>query len=278
MACWCQCRCHAQLRYPRWQLLLESRWHVRLASACSAYNQWVRYPIEWMFECMLAYTAKKVSLAYRQNSMNRLGWLIAYRLVVTLWVPCFATFETLASFSMSIWISCLDLLLGTVQIAAPRRQNQSILGSDEDVWGFGQLAPLILLIQPFSVVWEHLMVARSAKEQQREHEEDITAVAHKENLTSTATENSGLTTPKPSLQDSDVELQRPPPTLLQHLADCRPLKLSERSNHDPTSIEQILTRPCIFHIIIFFDAAGNPHRHSCHVQNGRPDAGDFWSF
>jgi hypothetical protein len=116
-----------------------------------------------------------------------------------------------------------------------------------DVWGFGQLVPLILLVQPFSVVWEHLMVARSVKEQQQEHEEDITAVAHKE----TSTTSLGSTTPEPSLQDFDVELQRPPPTLLQHLADCRPIKPSERNNHDPTIIEQILTRSRVFQIVIF---------------------------
>jgi hypothetical protein len=102
-------------------------------SACAAYNQWTRHPTEWMFESLMAYTARKACLAYKQNSMNRLGWPIAYRLVVTLWMPYFAIFETLASFSMSIWISCLGLLFGTVQIAALRLQNQSILGSDEDV-------------------------------------------------------------------------------------------------------------------------------------------------
>jgi hypothetical protein len=220
--------------------------------ACSAYHQWVRYPIEWMFESLLAYTARKVSLAYTRKSMNRLGWLIAYRLIVTLWVPYYSMFETLASFSMSIWISCLGLIFGTIQIAVPRQQNQSALGSDEDVWGFGQLVPLILLIQPFSVVWEHLMVARSAKEQQREHEEeDVPSVAHKEN--STATASSGLATPEPSLQDSDdVQSQRPPQVLLQHLADYTPVKPSKRSNdHEPTSVERLLTRSRIFHIIVF---------------------------
>ena len=90
------------------------------------------------------------------------------------------------------------------------------------------------------------MVARSAREQQREHEEDITAVA----LEETSTTSLGSTRPEPSLQDSDVELQRPPPTLLQYLADCRPAKLSERNNYNQTSIEQILTRSRVFHIVV----------------------------
>jgi hypothetical protein len=225
-------------------------------SACSAYRQWVRYPIDFLFERMLAYTARKVSLAYMHNSVNRLGWLIVYRLVVTLWVPYFAMFETLASFSMSIWISCLGLVFGTIQIAVPRRQNQSILGSDEDIWGFGQLVPLILLIQPFSVVWEHLIVARSAKEEEQEHEEDVTTVTQKEDVTAVtheenATASLGLTTPDLSIQDSNTQLQRPPQTLLQHFIDYTPARPSERLNHQPTSIEQILIKSRIFHIIVF---------------------------
>jgi hypothetical protein len=218
--------------------------------ARSGYHRWVRYPIEWTFECLLAYTARKVSSAYRQNSMDCLGWLIAYRSVVTLWVTYFAMFETLASFSMSIWISCIGLVFGTIQIVVPRRQNQSILGADEDVWGFGQLVPLILLIQPFSVVWEHLIVARSAKEQECEHEEDVRAVTQKENVTATATASLHPTSPEPSLQNSDLQLQRPPQTLLQHLADYKPVKPSERLHHQPTSIEHILTNSRIFHIIV----------------------------
>jgi hypothetical protein len=216
--------------------------------ACSAYHRWVRYPIEWTFERLLAFTARKVSLAYRQNSMDRLGWLVTYRFVVTLWVTYFAMFETLASFSMSIWISCIGLVFGTIQIVVPRRQNQKVLGSDEDIWGFGQLVPLILLIQPFSVVWEHLIVVRSAKEQELEHEADVTAVTQKENVTATASLNP--TSPEPSLQDSGVQLQRPPQNLLQHLADYKPVKPSERLHHQPTSIEHILTRSRVFHIIV----------------------------
>jgi hypothetical protein len=46
-------------------------------SACAAYNQWTRYFTEWIFENLMAYTARKACLAYKQNSMNRLGWLIA---------------------------------------------------------------------------------------------------------------------------------------------------------------------------------------------------------
>jgi hypothetical protein len=217
--------------------------------ACSAYHRWLRYPIEWTFECLLSYTARKVSLAYRQNSMDHLGWLIAYRLVVTVWVTYFAMFETLASFSMSIWISCIGLVFGTIQIVVPRRQNQSTIGSDEDIWGFGQLVPLILLIQPFSVVWEHLVVARSAKEQEREREEDITAVTHKEGATTTETIGPPAT-PEPSIQHPDMQARRPPQTLLQHLADYEPVKPSERIDHQPTSIEQILTGSRVYHVIV----------------------------
>lgn len=214
--------------------------------ACSAYRRWVRHPIDWVFERLLACTARKLSLAYTQNSVNRLGWLIVYRLVVTLWVPYVAIFETLASFSMAIWVSCLGLVFGTIQIVVPRQQNQSILGPEEDVWGFGQLVPLILLIQPLSVVWEHLIIAKSGRKQEREHEEHVTVTHEKSS-------SAGLevATPDPPLEQSDVQPQGPPPALLQHIANYRPVRPSERIQNQPTTIELILIKSRVFHAIVW---------------------------
>jgi len=214
--------------------------------ACSAYCRWVRHPIDWIFECLLVYTARKLSLACTQNSVNRLGWLIVYRLAVTLWLPYVAIFETLASFSMAIWVSCLGLVFGTIQIVVPRKQNLSTLGADEDIWGFGQLVPLILLIQPLSVVWEHLVIAKSTNKQEHEHGEHVT-ITH-EKTSRAALE---VATPDPALEPSDVQPQRPPAILLQHTADYRPVKPSRRIHNQSTSIGLILMKSRVFHAIVW---------------------------
>ena len=214
--------------------------------ACSAYRRWVRYPIDWIFECMLAYTARKLFVTCQRNSVNRLGWLVAYRLVVTFWVPYFAIFETLASFSMAIWISCLGLVFGTIQIAVPRQQNQSTLGSEEDIWGFGQLVPLILLIQPLSVVWEHLVIAKLPQAQEREHEEEVTVTHEK-----SSTAGLEVTAPVLTTQQPHAQPQRPLQTLLQHLTHYRPAKPSERTHNQSTGTECILIKSRVFHAIVW---------------------------
>ena len=67
--------------------------------------------------------------------------------------------ETLASFSASLWVSLLGLVFGTFQIMIPRSQNVGAVGlEEENSWGFGQLMPLILLVQPIGAVLEQLAV------------------------------------------------------------------------------------------------------------------------
>lgn len=102
--------------------------------------------------------------------------MLLHRIVVAVWVPYFAVFETLASFSTAIWIACLGLAFGTIQIAIPRKQNQPLLGANENIWSFGQLVPLILLIQPFSVVWEHLIYVPKKHSQEEESDRSINTV------------------------------------------------------------------------------------------------------
>ena len=159
-------------------LFISYAWKVGslFDGVCSAYQQWIRYPIQWAFEKLFTFTARKYAAARGQSNIRQFGWILLHRVVVAVWVPYFAVFETLASFSTAIWIAGLGLIFGTIQIAIPRKQNQPLLGANENIRSFGQLVPLILLIQPFSVVWEHLIYVPKKHSQEEESDRSINTV------------------------------------------------------------------------------------------------------
>lgn len=90
-----------------------------------------------------------------RNQRSRLRlWL--FRLAVAVYIPVTTVLECAASFSASLWVSALALVFGTMQIQIPRKQNLDLTASIEDNYrGFGQLVPLILLVQPAGAVFEH---------------------------------------------------------------------------------------------------------------------------
>lgn len=220
-------------------LLISYGWKVGglFEGVCSSYQRWIRHPIQWAFESLLTLTARKYLTTHIRKDTNRIAWLFAHRIVVAVWVPYFAVFEALASFSMAIWISCLGLVFGTIQIAIPRTQNESILGENENTWGFGQLVPLILLIQPFSVVWEHLIVIPNRSTEEESEERSISPVSK--------TATSITVDPHPSQQ------VRPPVSLLEYLVTYKAVKPTDRVPSQPTPIEQILLRSILFHINVY---------------------------
>lgn len=222
-------------------LVISYCWKVGglFEGVCFAYQRWMRYPVEWAFECLLVYTARRYSSAHRRGKTTRMAWLVAHRMVIAVWVPYFAVFETLASFSTAIWISCLGLIFGTIQIAVPRQQNQALLGGNEDTWGFGQLVPLILLIQPFSVVWEHIMVDPKANK-----DEDFEQQSSQDTV-------QDPTARKLSFQDHVPQEIHRSTTLLHLLSAYEPVKPAERMRFQPTPVEQILLHSRIFHANVF---------------------------
>lgn len=203
--------------------------------ACTAYHRWIRHPIQWGFEKLLTFTARRYYSAHAQSNTSRLGWLLLHRMIIAVWVPYFAVFETLASFSTAVWISCLGLVFGTLQIAIPRMQNQPLLGESENTWGFGQLVPLILLIQPFSVVWEHLIVSNQSTEEQSE-DQSINTVE---------------TTTYKEAESRVREDVRVPPLLLHHLVTCEPIKSADRILYQPTRVELIVLDSSLFYINVY---------------------------
>lgn len=113
------------------------------------FRRWARGPVEGLMERFLHKQAALVS----EGCRKRLGW--RYTAVMALYVTWVSTFELLSSFAASLHLSWIGLIFGTIQIAVPRAQN-SWWNSKENTWGFGQIVPLVLLIQPLGAVLEHM--------------------------------------------------------------------------------------------------------------------------
>lgn len=137
-------------------LVVSYLWKVGdlFASTRSLYGSRVRRPLERMIASALSKPAR------RYVETRRRRWLWQFRMLLVPTVPLIAFLELLASFSASLWISVLGLVFGTVQVVVPRNQNYEQIASQEDEWGFGQLVPLVLLIQPLGAISEHLYTGR----------------------------------------------------------------------------------------------------------------------
>jgi len=116
------------------------------------YHFVVRLPVRMLMEKPLC------AIARRYARRRQARYLIAFRLYLVLCLPLFAALETLVSFSAALWLSILGLVFGTLQIVIPRNQNLASTADLEEKWGFGQLVPLILLIQPLGALTEDLGV------------------------------------------------------------------------------------------------------------------------
>lgn len=116
----------------------------------SWYNRWIRFPIENLFIALLRRPAR------RYLRTQNLWWLWAFRVALSPALAVFAIMEFFTSFAASIWLSALGLVFGTIQVEIPREQVLPYTRDEEDSWDFGQLVPLILLVQPIGAVCEHI--------------------------------------------------------------------------------------------------------------------------
>jgi hypothetical protein len=123
-----------------------------------SYHNYIRDPLE---QSLFA-TLRAIAMRYDSRGRTRL-WLWVFRLILGIALPLLTILEVAASFAASIWLSVANLAYGTMQIVIPRRQMLPlvVLGSNENAWGFGQLVPLILLIQPLGVVFEHIWASEA---------------------------------------------------------------------------------------------------------------------
>lgn len=211
-------------------------------SVCNAYHGWFRYPVERRLKSLLAVLARRCKASAYARERHTLNlWLATYRMVVAIYVPYHAISETLASFSSSIWLSCLGLAFGTIQIYVPRHQVRSLLGPNEDQWGFGQLVPLILLCQPLSAVWEHLVIQRkpSAKDLSRRNPN--------------RPDQSLLVSMDVEAAQSEAMQQQAfdPSNLLQHLDTENPSDRVESTSVQQSSVEEILLKSRLFRLNVY---------------------------
>ncbi|KAF7515230.1 hypothetical protein G7054_g14680 [Neopestalotiopsis clavispora] len=117
----------------------------------ATYRNHVENPIKDAVLRCLTYAAIK----YRDSGRSWL-WLWTFRLMLGVALPTMAIIEYGTSFAASLWLSLTSLVYGTLQIFIPRNQMIPLTGFSENSWGFGQLVPLILLIQPIGVLFEHI--------------------------------------------------------------------------------------------------------------------------
>ncbi|KAM3070554.1 hypothetical protein ACMFMF_008007 [Clarireedia jacksonii] len=125
-------------------------------STNQSYQNYVRLPLERFIFA----TLRALAVKYDQNGRTRLQ-LLVFRLGLGITIPVLTILEVSASFAASIWLSVANLAYGTMQILIPRQQMLPMVGSLENAWGFGQLVPLILLIQPLGAIFEHIWASES---------------------------------------------------------------------------------------------------------------------
>ncbi|TIA79691.1 hypothetical protein D6C76_03491 [Aureobasidium pullulans] len=118
-------------------------------SSRNVFHRRVRGPYEYFLERILHKEAIKAS---KCRGKRRLSWI--YYATMVVYIILLALFEFSASFAASLWLSYVGLVYGTIQIVIPRQQN-SWWNSKENSWTFGQIVPLVLLIQPIGAILEN---------------------------------------------------------------------------------------------------------------------------
>jgi hypothetical protein len=127
-------------------------------------------PTERGIEHVLSIPARR----YIRTRRRRYLWL--FRMLLVPSIPFIALMEFLSSLSASLWLSLWGLVFGTIQVVIPRQQNLLQTASKESEWGFSQLIPMILLIQPLGALTEHMWVREPPGE---EHQIQETKFAEK---------------------------------------------------------------------------------------------------
>ncbi|KAI7711660.1 hypothetical protein KC353_g8828 [Hortaea werneckii] len=127
-------------------------------------KKWLRCVPEWLLERAAIHELRS------QHSWPS-GSRLRYRIIMLVYVPMVAWFEFLESFAASLWLLLLGLIWGSMQIFLPRNSAPSHVIREESVWGFGQILPLLFLLQPAAATFEHFYgshVDRKFREQQSE--------------------------------------------------------------------------------------------------------------
>ncbi|GAB7350302.1 hypothetical protein MBLNU459_g0937t1 [Dothideomycetes sp. NU459] len=151
-------------------LLVSYMWKIGglFKSSRGFFHRWVRGVPEYVLETLLK---KEMLRSSRRRKMPRTSPM--YKLLMGVYVINTAFFEFGASFAASLWLSLLGLVFGTIQIVVPRQENLTWSASVENSWGFGQIVPLVLLIQPLGAVLEHFRMGSKQSHPHRPNQSDM---------------------------------------------------------------------------------------------------------
>ncbi|KAH0404898.1 hypothetical protein KCU89_g661, partial [Aureobasidium melanogenum] len=130
-------------------LIVSYVWKIGSVSKAtrSLFLRRIREPAEKYFESLIRKEAQARDPVVGQPR----SW--KYRIYLVLYIDILVLFEFAASFAASLWLSAIGLLYATTEIVIPRHQN-AMHFAEEDEWRFGQIVPLILLLQPIGAVLE----------------------------------------------------------------------------------------------------------------------------
>lgn len=104
-------------------------------------RKWLRCVPQWLLERL----AVRMLKTREQHSTSNSA---LFRMVALVYVPLVAVFEFLESFMATLWLLIFGLLWGTFQVIATREHVGPDVTSRESSWSFGQLIPLLFLLQP----------------------------------------------------------------------------------------------------------------------------------
>lgn len=112
------------------------------------FRKWCRSSGEWGLEMMAKSFLNKGT---KTNFRNR----ASFRAITLIYVPFMAVCEFLESFLASLWLLSIGLVWGSIQVFHQRGQAPAPVRTSESTWGFGQLLPLLPLLQPIVAIMEH---------------------------------------------------------------------------------------------------------------------------
>ena len=79
-----------------------------------------------------------------------------YTILISMYIPILATFDLAQSFAASLWMVCIGLIWGTLQLIYPRLYLPDRDLEKENIWNFGQILPMLLLALPLIGIAEIL--------------------------------------------------------------------------------------------------------------------------
>jgi hypothetical protein len=214
-------------------LVISYFWKVgdMFGSTRSVFASIIRRPAERNIEHVLSIAARR----YMRTRRRRYLWLFCLMLVPS--IPFITLMEFLSSLSASLWLSLWGLVFGTIQVVIPRQQNLLQTASKESEWGFSQLIPMILLIQPLGALTEHMWVREHGEYREKDHQIQETKFAEKS--------KEGEITPalQSSLSSNPGSASECNKSLIEILGGERPVRSERASSEHPasTTTEMVLS-------------------------------------